>query len=80
MITGRLFGMSQPFQSTHEEQILLVKDFSWLDAACLTGVDEEFGELLRMSPFIDDARRDALCYALRERAGRLLAIAGSNRV
>ena len=68
---------SQPFLDTHEEQIHLVKDFSWLDAASLIGVDEEFGEMLRTSSYIDSARRDALCFALRERAEKLLAIAAS---
>ena len=58
---------SQPFLTTHEEQIKLVRDFSWLDFADLSGVDEEFSELLRKSPLIDDARRDALCFALRDR-------------
>jgi len=63
---------SQPFFDTHEEQIKLVKDFSWLCPADLKGIDEEFNELLRKSSFIDNARRDALCFALRRRAERLL--------
>jgi len=67
---------SQPFKDTHEEQILLAEDFSWLDAAEITGLDEEFNELLRASPFIDATRRDALCFALRKRAAKLLDIAG----
>lgn len=62
---------SQPFFDTHEEQIKLVGDFSWLNFADLMGIDEEFSELLRKSPFIDEARRDALCFALRGRAQML---------
>ena len=58
---------SQPFLDTHEEQIKLVKDFSWVDFTDLIGLDEEFNELLSASPFIDSARRDALCEALKER-------------
>ena len=68
-------SQSQPFCATHEEQICLVKDFSWLDPADLAGVDEEFCELLRPSPFIDEARRDALCFALRHRAQMLVGLA-----
>jgi len=62
---------SQPFFDTHEKQIRLVKDFSWLDFAFLSGIDEEFGELLEKSPRIDAARRDALCFALRTRVKML---------
>jgi hypothetical protein len=62
---------SQPFAGTHEEQIKLVKDFSWLNIADLTGIDDEFNELLSSSPFIDAARRDALCIALRNRVKML---------
>jgi hypothetical protein len=62
---------SQPFLEMHEEQIKLVKDFSWLNFTDLIGIDEEFNELLKKSPFIDNARRDALCFALRKRAETL---------
>ena len=58
---------SQPFLDTHEEQIRLVKDFSWLNLKDLAGVDEEFNELLKQSPLIDESRRDGLCFALGNR-------------
>jgi hypothetical protein len=49
----------------------LVKDFSWLNITALSGIDDEFNELLRKSPLIDNPRRDALCFALHERAAML---------
>jgi len=71
-IRGTEKAKSQPFFDTHEEQIKLVKDFSWLNFTDLSGIDDEFNELLRKSPLIEDARRDALCFALRERAQMLM--------
>ena len=62
---------SQPFFGTHEEQIKLVRDFSWLDFADLRGVDEEFNELLQKTMLIDAVRRGALCTALRNRVDKL---------
>jgi hypothetical protein len=72
--TANLLGnaKSQPFFATHEEQIKLVSDFTWLDFSDLSGIEEEFSELLRKSPLIDDARRDALCFALRDRTEMLM--------
>ena len=58
---------SQPFFHTHEKQIGLVRDFSWLDFSKLIGIDEEFNELLPKSPLIDVERLDILSYALRKR-------------
>jgi len=68
---------SQPFIDTHEEQIKLVKDFSWLDFTSLIGIDDEFNELLCKSPLIDVKRRDALCFALRNRAEMLMNVVNS---
>ena len=62
---------SQPFLDTHEEQIKLVRNFSWLNLSDLVNIDEEFHELLRQSPLIDEARRDNLSLALRNRVKRL---------
>ncbi|GHU03221.1 hypothetical protein FACS1894147_06760 [Spirochaetia bacterium] len=58
---------SKPFKKEHEEQIKLVTSFSWLDLSSLKGVEEEYGELLTHSIYIDDARRDRLCFALTSR-------------
>lgn len=57
----------KPFKTTHEEQIKLVHSFDWLDIGKLVGIEEEFRELVRGSLFIDEARCDALCMALRKR-------------
>jgi hypothetical protein len=60
-------NISQPFRDTHEEQIKLAKNLSWINFGNLEGADDEFNALLSKSPLIDVARRDALCHALRER-------------
>ncbi|MDR1158098.1 MAG: excisionase [Oscillospiraceae bacterium] len=79
MIRPRAEQASKPFRSRHAEQIKLVTSFDWLDFGALEGVDEEYAELLRQSPYIDDARRDALCFALRTRVGMLKEIAREPR-
>jgi hypothetical protein len=71
MIRPRSEQPSKPFRTRHAEQIKLVTDFDWLDFGALAGVDEEYAELLRQSLYIDDARRDALCFALRTRVEML---------
>ena len=67
MIRPLLKLPSKPFKSDHAEQIKLVTSFEWIDLHALLGIDEEFREILAGSVFIDDARRDALCYGLRKR-------------
>jgi hypothetical protein len=58
---------SKPFKKEQAEQIKLVSSFDWLDLTALEGIDQEYGELLRQSMFIDDQRRDKLCFALQAR-------------
>lgn len=67
----------KPFKSDHEEQIKLVTSFDWLDLSALKDIDEEFREILNGSLFIDEARRDALCFALRRRVEMLAEILNS---
>lgn len=67
----------KPFKNSHEEQIRLVHSFDWLDLNALHGMDEEFRELVRGSLFIDSARCDALCRALRGRIDDLADIVHS---
>jgi hypothetical protein len=67
----------KPFKTTHEEQIGLVRSFDWLDLNALYGMDEEFRELTRGSVFIDTARRDVICTALRNRVEVLAGIVNS---
>ena len=69
----------KPFKSSHEEQIKLVSSFDWLDLNALYGIDEELRELVRGSLFIDNARCDALCLALRGRVDALTDIVNSRR-
>ncbi|MDR1409774.1 MAG: excisionase [Oscillospiraceae bacterium] len=59
---------SKPFRTDHAEQIKLVKSWEWLDFSALKGIDEEFREIVKGSPSIDEARLDALCYGLKKRA------------
>ncbi len=58
---------SKPFRADHAEQIKLVRSFDWLDFSALSGIDEEFHELIKDAPLMDTERRDALCYGLRKR-------------
>ncbi|MDR2712568.1 MAG: excisionase [Clostridiales bacterium] len=71
MIRPRGDQASKPFRSKHAEQIKLVTDFKWLDLAALDGVDEECAEILKQSQYIDDARRDILCFSLQNRVKML---------
>ena len=67
----------KPFKSDHEEQIRLVGRFDWLDIKALYDIDEELRELVRNSVFIDAARCDALCFALRRRVEMLNELVNS---
>jgi len=62
---------SRPFRKTHEEQIKLVKDFSWLDLSALIGVEEELSSILATSPHIDEIRRKQICLAFKARVKAL---------
>ncbi|MDR2006599.1 MAG: HipA domain-containing protein [Acidaminococcales bacterium] len=57
----------RPFRNDHERQIELVKDFGHIDLSKLKGIDEEAGEILKKNRYIDEKRRDRLCYALAHR-------------
>ncbi len=67
----------KPFKETHGEQIKLVTSFEWLDLEALKDVDDEFGEILKASDFIDDERRSVLCSALKNRVDLLADIVNS---
>ncbi|MDR0380744.1 MAG: excisionase [Oscillospiraceae bacterium] len=62
---------SKPFGSSHDEQIKLIDNLDWLDFSLLKGVEEAFFDILSGSPFIDAARRDALCRGLAKRVAML---------
>lgn len=65
----------KPFKTSHEEQIRLVTDFDWIDWDALKGIELQFAELVADSPFIDAARCDAICHAIRKRVEMLQKIA-----
>lgn len=61
----------KPFKTDHEEQIKLVRSFDWIDISALQGLDEEYKDILKDAPFIDQARCNALCHALERRIDKL---------
>lgn len=71
---------SKPFKNRHEEQIKLVSSFDWLDLKALDGIDEQLRELMRGSIFIDDARCDALCSALKRRVASLTEVVNDHKI
>ena len=64
---------SKPFRKFHNEQIKLIKDFSWLDLSKLDGIEDEYMKIL--NKVIDDenqnTRNRKLCDALRQRIDML---------
>jgi hypothetical protein len=62
---------SKPFRGSHDEQIKLIESFDWLNFSALKGIDEVLSDILSQSPFIEDVRRDALCYGLVKRVEML---------
>lgn len=57
----------KPFKTTHEEQVKLVRDFSWLDLSALNGITDEWREIMKDSLFVDEARCEAICTSLSQR-------------
>ncbi len=53
---------------------MLIKEFSWLNLADLSGIDEEVSEILIKAHHIDEKRRDAICFGLCLRAERLTVL------
>ncbi|MVB10464.1 hypothetical protein CAFE_11530 [Caprobacter fermentans] len=80
MINANATTPCKPFKADHEEQIKLVSSFDWLDFSALKGIDDEFRHILNGSLFIDETRRDALCFALRRRVEMLMEIVNSRVV
>ncbi|WP_017690364.1 HipA domain-containing protein [Paenibacillus sp. PAMC 26794] len=61
----------KPFKQDHDEQIKLVTSFDWLDLSALDGIEDDVRDIYRDSLFVDEARCDAICQALRGRIERL---------
>jgi hypothetical protein len=70
-ITPLAKAPSKPFRGIHDEQIKLARDFSWYSHSALDGIGEMFSDILSGSPFIDDARRSALCFGIEKRVSML---------
>lgn len=59
---------SKPFKSTHELQLNLVKDFSWLDLGRLIGVEEELYNIyVQMGARADGGRPEAIVRGFQRR-------------
>lgn len=61
----------KPFKTTHEEQIRLVKDFSWLDEKELEGLGDIVREVFMRSDFVDETRSEKIAKGLEERVSML---------
>lgn len=61
----------KPFKNNHEDQIKLVTSFEWLDLSLLNNLENEFREIVKGSLFIDNARADAICVAIKKRVEML---------
>lgn len=64
----------KPFKQNHHEQIKLVTSFDWLDLSLLDGIEDEVRNVFHGSLFVDEARCQAICLALRGRIERLQEI------
>ena len=62
---------SRTFEGTHEEQIRLVRDFSWFDLSALEGLKDECIEILSKSGYMDEERGIAIGNAVEERANSI---------
>ncbi len=49
----------------------MVSSFEWIDFDSLKGIEEEFREVVKGSPFVDKTRCDAICMAVRRRCEML---------
>ena len=61
---------AKPFvgrRDTHEKQIKMVTDFSWLDLSKLKGISDECYEIFSMSPLLEEKRKVMLCQGIEDR-------------
>lgn len=61
------YDESKPFASSHSKQIKLADDLSWIDFSKLYGIEENCRKILKNSKFIDETRRENICYAISKR-------------
>ena len=70
MIAAKHTADCKPFRRRQEDQIELVSSFRWFDAAALDGIDGQIHEILSafpQNPYLDEARKDAICRAVQQR-------------
>lgn len=65
---------SKPFESTHEKQIELVDDFSWINFSSLDTIEFDVKQVLRHSEFPYEIQ-EKICKELRNRINKLEKIA-----
>ncbi|MCL2088660.1 MAG: excisionase [Oscillospiraceae bacterium] len=63
---------SKPFLGTHEEQIKSVKDFSWFDPSLLSGIRDDFYNILSLSPHINEQRIHSIWNAFKTRVDMIM--------
>jgi hypothetical protein len=64
-----------PFREKHDDQIKLVKDFTWFDFEALSGIREFITDTLINSPNIDGTRAGAIADAVCDRAAIVAELA-----
>ncbi len=72
-IKNQTANPSKPFKKYHENQIQYVTDIERYDFKRLKGIGEEFSELLKKSPAIDENRRDKLSVWLSNRTDYIIS-------
>lgn len=65
------YDESKPFAAAHSKQISLVTDLTWIDFGKLDGIEEDCSKILSSSKFIDEARYENICYAVKKRIDML---------
>jgi len=71
-------AVCKPFKNDHSDQVKLVSSFDWLEFSKLNGIEEKLSEILQMSDWISNERRDRICRAFSDRIGILKGIADRN--
>ena len=62
---------SKPFRAAHDEQIKLVRDFSWFNSSVLSGIEDECFEIFSQSKHLDEPRQAALARAVCSRVKKI---------
>lgn len=70
----------KPLKKTHEEQLALVTDLSWIDFDALRGLEDEIAEILAPAgEYLDQDRRKAIMVSIQQRIEHLQDLALSQR-